>query len=159
MSVLQQAMVWRLELPHNKAWVLMALADHAHDDGTRCFPGVEQLAWKTGYGARQVRRILHDLRGDGIIEAVAFVQGGRGRATEYTLYLDRGTLKPLYGPDRGDRTKPDILTLAFSGKDDIPGPRCNARCRPSACRLWSSALSSWAHPPGGKPLPRSLIYT
>jgi hypothetical protein len=116
-------MVWRLELPHNKAWLLMALSDHAHDDGTRCFPGVGKLAWKTGYGARQVRRILHDLRDDGIIEPVAFVQGGRGRATEYTLYLARGTMKPLYEVDRGDHIKDDILTLALSGKPDIPGQK------------------------------------
>ena len=120
MSVLQQAMVWRLELPHNKAWLLMALADHAHDDGTRCYPGVGKLAWKTGYGARQVRRILHDLRVDGIIEAVAFAKGGRGLATEYTLYLARGTMKPLYEADRGDPVKDDILTLALGGKADIP---------------------------------------
>ncbi len=119
MSVLQQAMVWRLKLPHNQAWVLMALADHAHDDGSRCFPGVGQLAWKTGYGARQVRRILHDLREDGIIEAVAFVHGGRGRATEYTLYLTRGIMKASYVADRGDPVKDDILTLALGGKADI----------------------------------------
>ncbi len=123
MSVLQQAMVWRLELPHNKAWLLMALADHAHDDGTRCYPGVGKLAWKTGYGARQVRRILHDLRGDGIIEAVAFAKGGRGLATEYALYLGRGTMKPLYEADSGDHQKDDILTLALGGNPDIWGEK------------------------------------
>ncbi len=127
MSVLQQAMVWRLELPHNKAWLLMALADHAHDDGTRCYPGVGKLAWKTGYGARQVRRILHDLRGDGIIEAVAFAKGGRGLATEYTLYLGRGTMKPLYEADSGDHQKDDILTLALGGNPDILGAKGDIR--------------------------------
>ena len=94
MSVLQMGMVWRLKLPHNQAWVLMALADHAHDDGSRCFPGVTHLAWKTGYGERQVRRVLRDLRAAGLIEAVAYQYGGT-RPTEYHLYLDRGVQKPF----------------------------------------------------------------
>ncbi len=92
MSIEQMTAVWALELPHNKAWVLMALADHAWDDGTNCFPGVRRVAWKTGYGDRQVRRVLHDLREDGLIKAVAFGYGG-SRPTKYTLHLDAGAKK------------------------------------------------------------------
>jgi hypothetical protein len=33
MSAKQTGLVWELDLPHNEAWVLMAMADHADHDG------------------------------------------------------------------------------------------------------------------------------
>ncbi len=110
MSVEQMGIVWKLRLPHNQAWVLMALADHAHADGTECFPGVRLVAWQTGYGERQVRRILYDLRSDGIIEAVAYAAGGT-RPTKYVLHLDRGVRKE----PRSDGADPPVKKSAAPG--------------------------------------------
>jgi hypothetical protein len=42
MSAKQTGLVWELNLPHNEAWVLMAMADHADHEGRdllRCFDG------------------------------------------------------------------------------------------------------------------------
>ena len=72
MSVALMGEVWRLDLrpsPGSRCSelvlrvVLLSLADHAHDDGTRCFPGVPYTAWKCGLTRRQVQRaLLNDLR-------------------------------------------------------------------------------------------------
>jgi hypothetical protein len=92
----QTGKVWDLDLPFNEAWVLMALADDAHHDGTNCFPGDERLAWKTGYSVRTVKRMLALLREHGLVEVV-HMGGGRGHKTEYVLHLDRGPQKPPPG--------------------------------------------------------------
>jgi hypothetical protein len=70
--------------------MLLALADHAHDDGTKCFPGLRYLAWKTGFKRRQAQRVLRSLEQRGIIVPVANVKGGRGGATEYHIFVEKG---------------------------------------------------------------------
>lgn len=94
MSIKQMAQVWDLDLDHAQRLVLLALADHAHDDGHGARPAVRLVAWKTGYTDRSVKRILHELREAGLIEVA--LQGGGRLATVYTLCLDRGKLKPPY---------------------------------------------------------------
>jgi hypothetical protein len=130
------AVVWGLQLPFNQAWVLMALADFAHDDGSRCFPGVDRLAHKTGYGERQVRRLLHDLREIGLIEAVAFLGGGRGRATEYRLRLEKGVKKsPFIKEDISETLTPRDLNPDTHGqKGDLPGQKEDLAVTPQPLR-------------------------
>lgn len=98
MSVKLMSQVWELALAREQQSVLLALSDHAHDDGSRCYPGVDYLAWKTGYDRRSVQRILRRLEGAGLIVAVADRQGGRGQATEYLIDLSRGTKKEPFQP-------------------------------------------------------------
>ena len=61
MSIKIMSQVWELDLPHNVQSIFLALADHADDDGY-CYPSVGRLAWRTGYGVRQVQRTLKELR-------------------------------------------------------------------------------------------------
>ena len=78
--------VWELDLPHAEAWVLMALADHAHHDGSNMFASQKLLAWKTGYSERQIRRILESLEEQGLI--VPESGGvGRGMIRSYRIEL------------------------------------------------------------------------
>lgn len=108
-------LVWDYDLPHNEAWVLMAVADHADHSGRNAFPGVRLLAWKTGYEERQVRRILKRLEARG-----ALVPQNRGRAgtvTTYAIDLSRLTLKPTRKQDKKSGStghlaapEPDIST-------------------------------------------------
>ncbi len=71
--------------------VLMAMAEHANDDGSRCFPSVDLIAWKAGYKPRNVADIIRELRKAGVIEEVAPATGTR--PTEYALHLDRAPKK------------------------------------------------------------------
>lgn len=59
--------VWEQSLPPNGKIVLLALADHAHDDGRNAFPSLARIARKTGYSERQVQRILAELVRQGAI--------------------------------------------------------------------------------------------
>jgi hypothetical protein len=60
--------VWDLDLPHSKQLVLLAMADHAHHDGTQVFASAKLIAWKTGYSVRQTQRIIDQLESDGLIK-------------------------------------------------------------------------------------------
>ena len=96
MSVKLMGEVWELKIDHATSHVLIAMADHASDDGSRCFPSVGYLSWKTNYSVRQVQRILINLEDRGIIIPVAYQNGGRGFATEYQLILAAAPRKESY---------------------------------------------------------------
>lgn len=93
MSAKLTGQVWELDLPHKKQSVLLALADNAHDDGTNCYPGVDYLAWKTGYDRRSVQRILRELERDGLVVPVTGASGGRSHELEYRIDLSKGVRK------------------------------------------------------------------
>ena len=109
MSVRQSELAWELNIPTNLKFVCMELADHANPEGLHVFPSVETIAKRTSQSSRNVRRILRQLEpcpgftedeiGAGItehtpphlglIEVVAYRNGGRGMATEYRLHFDQ----------------------------------------------------------------------
>ena len=111
MSIKQMTMVWELDVPQSQQGLLLALADHADDDGTKCFPSVAYLAWKLGCTPRTVFRIMKDLKKAGLLEAVAWVGGGRGHTVEYILHLEKGDKK---SPFR-ETANPDI-SVTLSGE-------------------------------------------
>src|SRR6266850_242122 len=93
MSVKQMGLVWELNLPHNEAWVLMAYADHADDEGGHVFPSIGKIAWKTGYKERQVQNIVRSLESKGLLQLVTHRIGGRGILPLYQLTLEKGAKK------------------------------------------------------------------
>jgi hypothetical protein len=148
MSVRQTAAVWALRLPHNEAWVLMALADHADDDGKRVYPSMGYLAWKTGYGERQVRRIMGRLKERGVIEPVRHRLGGRsptghGYATEYWLYLEKADKKSPYRKAASAEDATDQPRGA--AKSGLGGPPSPAR---GAMESGNGATAMSAQPSG-----------
>jgi hypothetical protein len=103
MSAALMGAVWKLKLTHGQQVVMLALADHAHDDGTRCYPGVSYLAWKTGYSERNVIRILGELESLEIIEPQSKKRGGAGNVTEYHIHIEKGDKKDEYNPDKSHK--------------------------------------------------------
>ncbi len=89
MSVKIMAQVWELDLPQNEKLVLLALGDHADDEGV-CYPSVARIAWKTGMSERQVQRIGKKLRAAGLIVLMKHGQGGRGNPAVYRIKPQKG---------------------------------------------------------------------
>jgi len=113
MSVKIMSQVWELDIDHSEMIVLLAMADHADDDGQNCYPSNAYLAWKTGYSDRQVRRVLRTLESTGIITRVAHEEGGRGLATEYRLNPEKGDKKSAFMANKrrtSTTQKGDILS-------------------------------------------------
>ena len=84
--------VWGLDLSQNEKLVLLALADHADDDGY-CFPSIRRISWKTDYSERSVQRIIRKLMRDGIVEVTKEASGRPGKPRVYLLDLERAALK------------------------------------------------------------------
>ena len=119
MSAKQVGLVWELDLPHNEAWVLMAMADHADHDGRNVYPGIPLLAWKTGYTSRQVRRILATLQTKGLI--VVEEPGGGRRTTRYRLEL-LGAPKKVPATLSPSRATPEAHEVTPESRGDILSP-------------------------------------
>lgn len=117
-------MVYDLVLDHPLQSLALALADHAHDDGSHVFPSVEYLSWKTGYSERQVQRILRELEEARLLVLEKPATGGRGHTNEYSLHLSNGVKKSPFIP-RSKRVKGDKMTPQEKGdnltKGDIDG--------------------------------------
>ena len=99
MSVRLMGAIFDLEIPSTEKLVLLAMADHARDDGTGCYPSIERLARKTSQSRRGVQGIMRRLENSGLI-APERISRGR-RSTEYRITLD----KP-------NRTQPTLFNQA-----------------------------------------------
>ncbi len=99
MSVKQMSLAWDLDLPANQKYVLLAYADHAHDDGSHVFPSLARIAHKTGYSRDQIRRVSKELRESGLMELVR--EATPTHPAEYQLTLERGSNLPPLHPPRG----------------------------------------------------------
>lgn len=70
MSVRMMAAVFDLELPPNLKIVALAVADNAGDNGV-AWPGVEEIARKSGYKRRQTITLLAGLVDRGVLEPLS----------------------------------------------------------------------------------------
>jgi len=85
--------VWKLQLAPHLKYTALALADHAHDDGTEARPSQDFLAEKTGISVRQIRRNLKELLEHGVIKVQR--PAGRNRATCYEFIWADTHVPPL----------------------------------------------------------------
>lgn len=75
----------RFNMPGNEKVLALALADHAHDDGTNIFPGNERLAEKTSMSKRTVIRLLQRLVQIGWLIKTRNADSRRGMASVYCI--------------------------------------------------------------------------
>jgi hypothetical protein len=94
--------VFKLHIPTTDKFVLIAMADHAHDDGTHVFPSIKLLADKTSLSERAVQKALRRLKASHFIKKVK--KESYQRACEYVLILDKGEpYSPITGGKKGER--------------------------------------------------------
>jgi len=100
MSIRLMASVWQCDFDHGQQAVMLAMADHADDNGDNCYPSIPLIAWKTGYSERQVSRVMHGLTALGVLVVVKAATNKR--PAEYAIRLEKAAQKPKYGAARGD---------------------------------------------------------
>lgn len=76
--------VWEFDLPTNEKLVCLALADHADHNGENVFPSQALIAWKTGFSARHVRRLIDALIAKGAVLCMAEGKE-KGRPNTYAI--------------------------------------------------------------------------
>jgi hypothetical protein len=94
MSIRQILQVWEHEFSHPHQAILLALADHAHEDGTGIRPSINRIAWKTGYSERSVQNVMSQLRELGIL--VVTVPATPFTPNEYGFEWAAATPKPSF---------------------------------------------------------------
>lgn len=102
MSDYLRSMAVRANLPHAQKAVLVAMCDACgEDDGTKCYPSLSYIGFKSDYSVRHVRRILRQLEAAGYLEPVFNLAGGRrdkdhGATTWYRIHIEGVPLLPLW---------------------------------------------------------------
>lgn len=77
--------LYRTELPHRAISVYIYLADRANKDG-ECWPAIPTIAKELKLSQSTVRRALHDLRKEGLLETEQRFRKHRGKSSLlYTL--------------------------------------------------------------------------
>lgn len=100
--------------------VLLALADHANDEGLGVWPGNERLAVKVGLSIRQVQRCLGHLESHGLIRRVKHRLGGRGKAVEWGINAAAARAWSDFFSDAVDNYRERVTpTSSFYVKGDI----------------------------------------
>lgn len=57
MSVKAMAVVFQMDLPPREKLIMLALADHASDDGSDAYPSQSTMTDKTGYGTTTIKKV------------------------------------------------------------------------------------------------------
>jgi hypothetical protein len=87
MSVKLMSKAWDMDLPCGQKFVLLALCDHANDDGL-CYPGQSRLADKCGMSPRTVSSHIDWLEKRGLIRKERRQNTQRRKSDLYHIRLD-----------------------------------------------------------------------
>lgn len=113
MSTYIEGLVWRCYPGEGTEFtVALALADHAHDDGTHIFPSVSALALKTRQSESSVQRHLRRMREVGWLITVAGERGGRGVTRQYKINPD--WIRRAQVAIAGEKRKKSVKLTPFS---------------------------------------------
>jgi len=126
MSVRAMAWAWRQQLSGPEKLVLMALADHADEDGI-CWPGNAHIARKCNLSQRSVQRHVKNLIDNGYMTAHRrFRDTGGQTSNRYALNVDGVTIchgggdSVSWGGDSGDTPITIIETSIESTTTTVP---------------------------------------
>ena len=111
------AEVFKLDLPSTDKFVLVAMADYAQDDGTRCYPSVAALARKTSLCERSVQYALRRLELAKLLIAQG-VSNGRSTTT-YIIAVENAAQGVLPGVQQ---VHPRVQIKTANPAPDAPNP-------------------------------------
>lgn len=135
MSVRVMSNSWGVPLDPSSLLTLMALADHANDDGHSVYPGNKRLAWKTSTSIRQVQRNLKHLQDHGLIRREKYASGGRGKAVEWSINVLL------------------LESMTYTSLFEIKGDICDRK----GCHLSTETMTSTSPQPSGTIINREEI--
>ncbi len=108
MSVKIMSLVWDCDLPREQKFILLAFADHANDNGDNIYPGLDRVAWKTGYSRRQIQRVIDELEQKGIMKS----QGKSRLGTEiFSIVKEKLPTRPDYLPNKKTGRPPKVCDI------------------------------------------------
>jgi Helix-turn-helix domain len=151
MSIKLSSLVWELNLPSSKKFVLLAFADHSNDDGV-CFPSVRRVAWKCGISERSVQRMIAEFKARGLIKPLGKTTGGRNHTVTYVICPEKGdTLSPFRPVDNSVENRERVT---FGTQRVTPvAVKGDTAMSPEASLTVSMNRQNPPAPPAGAPRP------
>ena len=128
-------MIWAWEVdgltPPTKL-VLMSLANHAKDDGSSCYPSVEQIAKEACLSVRSVQYALKWLEQNGYIRIKVRHRDTHQFRLLMGLKMEATRVQDLHPSEepRVQDVRPRVQNLQFEGAGDAPEPRIEPRIEP-----------------------------
>lgn len=113
-------LVLQADLPPGHKLVMLGIANHTNADGKGCWAANERLEYYSGYGERQVQRIIRSLESSGYIKFGGHSGKGQGLGTniwdiqpnkipmrpEYKQWLREKRLAEKLEKEKGDKMAP-----------------------------------------------------
>ena len=99
MSVKLMSKAWDMDLPMTSKMLLLALCDHANDDGI-CYPSQAKLAKKCSMGARAVIKHIKWLVDSGILTKERRQSTSKRQSDLYHINLDSYCVPEQYAPEQ-----------------------------------------------------------
>jgi Helix-turn-helix domain len=121
--------------------VLLALADYAHDDGSKAFPSVETLARKSKLSERGTRDALRKLEADGMVVSTGKTKYGTIIYTVVGPFNEQGGQNLPGGNSQHEGGQISALELSDSAPDPSVEP---SRTLPSV----DAVRIAWLEAPG-----------
>lgn len=163
MSIHLMSKAWRLDIPQGQKFLLVALCDHANDDGV-CWPGQDSLAQKCSMTEKTIGRHIEWLEARGYLRSQRRQEGRKRLSDCYFIDLDAPQEPDILEPDNlegskleGSKTSPKNPTICPHEPDNLSGsfndepsiePSVNRQVRARATRIpenWepSEKLITW----------------
>ena len=109
MSVKIMSLIWDYECDKSQKLVLLKLADCGNDEGKSIYPSVSTIARQTCLSERHVKRILKDLKDNGIIKIEGSFDSKKHKSNNYSININALTLvTPCHHPS--DTMSPPLVT-------------------------------------------------
>lgn len=140
MSVKLMSKAWDMDLPCGQKFVLLALCDHANDDGL-CYPGQSRLADKCGMSPRTVSSHIDWLEKRGLIRKERRQNTQRRKSDLYHIRLDgyahansahANSAHAEFSPEPANFAGSEHANFAGSYKEE-PSETFNRQIEPSGC--------------------------
>jgi DnaD/phage-associated family protein len=126
MSVKAMGRVWDVDVPLRDLVVLLALTDHADDEGANMYPSLPRVAWKVGASVDTVRRSIKRMVKVGILQE----QKRPGKTSIYHMNWEACPLKKPFDPLQND-TPSKLQPLASHAKKSRGTPSKAMQGEPS----------------------------
>lgn len=121
MSVRLMAKAWEMDMPQGQKMVLLALCDHANDDGT-CFPSQEKLAQKCSTTDDTVGRHIKWLKKHGVLSSERRQVGRKRLSDLYIISLENYRKEPKkQEPDNLEGSNLEGSNLPPQEPDNLEG--------------------------------------
>jgi biotin operon repressor len=98
MSLRLMVRVFQLDIPPSNKLVLLAMAEHANGEGSSCYPSIGTLMKETSLSRRSVQTVIRQLEKAGLLVRIGKARGGRSVTTEYSLSLEKPTVRTSATP-------------------------------------------------------------